>query len=224
MVNCPYCSREFTNAKRHATHVAACKSNPRSDAAIAAASPIVAPNAVVAPSIIEMDGVSYFRADELVDFYPGVKGGRDVIEKSGVPDNQHAYATLAPKRGVWSPSNDKVKVARALVRAQWARASVPGLAARLDGSTTQGVASPAAPLVVGGGGSTPGSTKVVPTIGEVTETLRLKAAELDLGRAQVALLGAQASERRAAELHTKELDALDRRTAAYIASFQTIVK
>ena len=209
MVKCPYCSREFTNAKRHATHVSTCKSNPRSEAAMAlgavpvnAATSSAAPFAPFAPfpTVVDLDGAQYFRADELVPFFPGAKGGRDVIDKGGVPEDKHAYATLAPKRGVWTSSSDKVKVARALVRVEWARANIPALErgpATATASTT---------------------TKQTPTIAEVVDTLRLKAAELDLGRAQITLLSAQASERRAAEMHVKELDALERRTDAYVAS------
>ena len=184
-MNCAYCSKEFSNAKRHAAHMAECRSNPR------------VTERKVAP--VELDGEAYIRADDMLEFFPGAKNGRDALEMSQAPEDQRAFATLAPKRGVWTASTIDVKVARALVRAEWARKNVAGLEARLGG---------------GGGGSSEGPATL--TIVDIIDRLRLKEAELSCARAQVTLLSAQASERRAAEMHAKELEALERRTAAAI--------
>lgn len=207
-IACPQCARTFVNAKRHATHVAQCRIPvPVSDAC----------------ALVELDGALYYRADDLTMFYPDTRTGRDVLSACAAPEDQVAYATISPKRGVWKASNASVKVSRALLRAPWARANVTGLDAHLAqmaGSEQQAVQAAGRPAV-----ATPPSipktharSQQQPLMMEIYESLRLKAAEMDLVRAQVALMAAQAGERRAIELHAKELEALERRTAAYVAS------
>jgi len=199
-IQCVYCQKSFTNAKRHATHTAECKSNP----------------GVMARKIVpvEVNGVPHVRADDLVEFFPPAKTGRDVFEQGSVPADQRVYATLAPKRNVWTPSTADVKVARALVRVDWARANVPGLSARLASEEAEG-AGEASGSGGGGGGGGEGTT-ITMTISDIIERLRLKEAELLCARAQILLLAVQQSERRAVELHTKKMEALERRTAAAV--------
>ena len=175
-MNCVYCTKEFTNAKRHAAHMTACKSNPRA--------------VERALTLVDLDGQTYYRADDMLDLFPGAKNGREALDASQAPEDQRAFATLAPTRGVWTPSTSDVKVARALIRADWARQHVPGLAERLGGGVGAATERPAPPAL---------------TINDIIDRLRLKDAELSCARAQVALLSAQASERRAAELHAKQL-------------------
>ena len=206
-IACPQCARTFVNAKRHATHVAQCRIPvPVSDAC----------------ALVELDGALYFRADDLTMFYPDTRTGRDVLSACAAPEDQVAYATISPKRGVWKASTASVKVSRALLRAPWARANVTGLDAHLaqmSGSEQAAGGRPPAATPPPNPVSKPHArSQQQPSMMEIYESLRLKAAEMDLVRAQVALLAAQASERRAIELHAKELEALERRTAAYVAS------
>lgn len=196
---CPSCARTFVHAKRLATHAAMC--NPPAPA-----------SGLAPPEAVTVDDVLYFCADDLARFFPDTKSGRDVVSASNAPEDQVTFATYSPKKGVWKVSTETVKVSRALLRAPWARANVPGLDDLLSAPPSTTLPPDPSSLLKSA------SRSARPSMTEIIEGLRLKTLELDLARAQIALMSAHACERRAAELHERELDALERRTAAFVAS------
>ena len=158
-------------------------------------------------------GRSFIIATDLMTFFPGCKTGRDIIQHAQVPDDASLYATYSPKQNVWKTSTKDVRVAKAMIDTEWALAHIAGLRAGPPGPPGPNSAS-----------ASPTTTQTEAPAGqqqqqqqrggsrERDEMVRTK---LQIRSLEATLASALANERRAAELHIKLLDSIERKTVAY---------